>query len=373
MNLNETKQINLKATVVPSTAANKTVTWSSSNSNVATVDSNGLVVAKSSGTTTITASTSSGKIAACKVVVETLVTSIKLDKTIISLNPKENNKAKLNATVYPSNATNKNVKWVSSNTNIATVDASGNIVAYKPGKVTITAYCGKVKASCVVTIMHSKGLFTKYDSASGLNYWIYIPDGSAIEDLSKIPLIIFLHGNGEIGKDLSVLKTNNTMVKLLSYDTSFNKYGAIIIAPQATDSSWSWAWQYPRLKILADNVVAEYGINKDKISITGFSGGAIGCWRFALKYPDFISCVVPVAGYTPNYSGEGNLHKKASLWCIVGERDGYSRPNMEALYNNFKKYDNTAKLTIVPGIGHNCYVPYRDYNVIDWMAKQTRK
>ena len=63
------KTSNLRATVYPSNASNKKCTWSSSNTSVATVDSNGKVTAKASGTATITVKTSNGKTATCKVTV----------------------------------------------------------------------------------------------------------------------------------------------------------------------------------------------------------------------------------------------------------------------------------------------------------------
>lgn len=104
--------VQLKATITPKNATNKKVTWSSSNKNVATVDKNGKVVAKRRGTCTITVSATdgSGVKAFCKVTVKQLVTSIKLNKSVINLNRK-GNKATLKATIKPNNANNKKVTW----------------------------------------------------------------------------------------------------------------------------------------------------------------------------------------------------------------------------------------------------------------------
>lgn len=102
----------LKATVYPTNAKNKKVSWKASNKNVATVDKNGKVVAKRRGTCTITVSATdgSGVKAFCKVTVKQLVTSIKLNKSVINLNRK-GNKATLKATIKPNNADNKKVTW----------------------------------------------------------------------------------------------------------------------------------------------------------------------------------------------------------------------------------------------------------------------
>ncbi|HBI63680.1 MAG TPA: hypothetical protein DDX51_00970, partial [Clostridiales bacterium] len=95
----------LTATITPSNAANKTVTWTTSNSKIATV-SNGKVTAVAAGTATITAKSNNGKTATCKVTVvnpTVAVTGIKLNKTALTLNPKGT--ATLKVTITPSNAT----------------------------------------------------------------------------------------------------------------------------------------------------------------------------------------------------------------------------------------------------------------------------
>ena len=106
------KNCTLKATINPKNATNKKVTWSSSDKKVATVDKNGKVVAKRRGTCRITVSATdgSGVKAVCKVTVKQLVTSIKLNKSVINLK-KKGNKATLKATVKPNNANNKKVTW----------------------------------------------------------------------------------------------------------------------------------------------------------------------------------------------------------------------------------------------------------------------
>ena len=111
--LNKGKSFILKVTsITPSNATNKKVTWNSSNKKIATVDKNGKVVARGKGTCRITVSATdgSGVRAVCKVTVKQLVTSIKLNRSVINLK-KKGNKATLKATVNPRNANNKRVTW----------------------------------------------------------------------------------------------------------------------------------------------------------------------------------------------------------------------------------------------------------------------
>ena len=144
----------LTATVHPENAANKNVSWTSSNAGVASVDASGKVSAQSVGTAKITVTTEDGgKTASCSVTVSPIaVTGISLNKTTMSL--LIGGTEKLTATVSPSNATNKNVSWTSSNMNIATVDSNGNVSAIKDGTVVITATTedGGKKATCSVTV-----------------------------------------------------------------------------------------------------------------------------------------------------------------------------------------------------------------------------
>lgn len=143
----------LIATVSPNNAANKEVTWSSSDNNVVVIgrgDGKVYAVSKSVGTATITA-TCGGKTATCKVTVVPIeATSVTLNKTSMELKIGES--GQLSATVSPDNATDKKVTWSSSDKSIATVDANGKVTSVSAGTATITATSGKKTATCKVTV-----------------------------------------------------------------------------------------------------------------------------------------------------------------------------------------------------------------------------
>ena len=153
LNLNVGKSATLTATVKPTDATNKKVTWKSSNTSVATVDKNGKVTAKAEGTTTITVTTEDGKFTAkCEVKVsEVKVTGVTLSKTSATLEVGKT--LTLTATVKPSDATNKKVTWTSSDTSVATV-TNGKVTTKKAGTTTITVTTedGKYTAKCVITV-----------------------------------------------------------------------------------------------------------------------------------------------------------------------------------------------------------------------------
>lgn len=138
--------------MIPDYATDKTVTWMSDNQGIAMVDSNGKVTAISLGETTITAK--SGEVTAtCKVtVVPTPVESITLSNASLSI--AEGETATLTVTIIPADATEKNIMWASSDTDVATVSANGEVTGVKVGSATITAISINGKsANCAVTVV----------------------------------------------------------------------------------------------------------------------------------------------------------------------------------------------------------------------------
>lgn len=146
----------LTATVEPTNATNKNVTWSSDHEAIATVDQNGTVTARRGGQATITVTTVDGsKTATCTVRVRIQigepVQSVGLNKTELALEVGKT--GTLEAIVEPSDATNKNVTWSSSNSEVATVD-NGVVTAVSAGTaiITVTTEDGAKTATCKVTV-----------------------------------------------------------------------------------------------------------------------------------------------------------------------------------------------------------------------------
>ncbi len=150
------EDVTLKATVKPDDATDKTVTWASDKTSVATVDENGKVSAKAAGTAVITVTTKDGgKTAKCTVTVKAAsvaVTGVSLDKTTLTLT--EGESATLKATVKPDDASNKQVTWSSDKESVATVDENGKVTAKAAGTavITVTTKDGGKTAKCTVTV-----------------------------------------------------------------------------------------------------------------------------------------------------------------------------------------------------------------------------
>lgn len=143
--------VQLSATVLPADVADLTVSWSSSDPDVASVDDSGLVAGLSAGETLITA-VAGGVTAECSITVKEIpVSSIELD-------PKEKEievgqSFIISATVKPDNAGDKTVVWSSENEDIAKVDGSGTVTGISEGNAVILAHAGDVTAECLVTVV----------------------------------------------------------------------------------------------------------------------------------------------------------------------------------------------------------------------------
>ncbi len=161
----------LKASVLPSNATDKGVTWSSSNTKIATVSKSGKITAKKPGTVTITVKTKSGGYKdTCKLTVKKFVKlkSFRLNKSSVSIN---NGKTyTLKPTFSPSNASNKTLSWKSSNKSVATVSSQGVVKGIKPGTAVISCYSKatgktvkctvKVKSVKVKTVLFGESTYT---------------------------------------------------------------------------------------------------------------------------------------------------------------------------------------------------------------------
>ena len=145
----------LTATFTPEDATDQTVTWSSSNSGVVTVDQNGTLEAVAAGTATITVKTTDGGYTAtCKVTVKPVaVTEVLLDKSSVTM--KVGDMLVLSATVQPENVSDKAITWSSSAPSVVKVE-NGKLTALAEGSATITAKCGEKSAFCTVTVQKAE-------------------------------------------------------------------------------------------------------------------------------------------------------------------------------------------------------------------------
>lgn len=207
----------LSATVTPDDATDSLVTWSSSNSKVATVSKAGLMTAVAEGTAVITASTSSGHSATCNITVGPVkATAISLNKTTAFANIGRT--VQLTPSFTPANASTKHTTWTSSNTSVATVSSSGLVTAIAEGTTTITAEAFGKKATCKFTV-----------STEPLGLENFNKDKTYKNQFSDVPKNEWYYQNVKSAYEYSLM--NGTS------DTTFNPTGNLSIAEVITIAS----------------------------------------------------------------------------------------------------------------------------------------
>ncbi|WP_192912781.1 Ig-like domain-containing protein, partial [Bacteroides salyersiae] len=149
LNIGESKS--LTAILTPHDAQTE-LTWASSNYATINVFQNGRILAQKEGTSIITVRTSNGRTATCTVnAIKPTIDATSVSISSVTCTIKVGEKNKLNAVVFPSNATNKQITWVSSNPSIVSVDKNGNIIGLKAGTANISVMTNNGKtASCTV-------------------------------------------------------------------------------------------------------------------------------------------------------------------------------------------------------------------------------
>jgi uncharacterized protein YjdB len=170
--------VTLTATISPSNATDKNVSWSSSNPSVATVD-NGVVNFVGAGNATITVTTQDGnKTASCYVTVAAAtipVTSVSLNQTSLNKNVGDS-PVTLYATIYPNNASNQNVNWSTGNSSVATVyNGTVSFTGVGSTYITVTTQDGNKTATCNVTVT---AISSGIGGTTGLLTWSIDSDGT---------------------------------------------------------------------------------------------------------------------------------------------------------------------------------------------------
>ena len=307
--LTEGESETLTATITPSNATgDKTVKWSSSNAEVAAVDSNGKVTAKKAGTAVITATSSNRKTASCTVTVkqkEIAITGISLNKSTTSIT--EGESETLTATITPSNATgDKTVKWSSSNTAVASIDSAGKVTAKKAGTAVITATSSNGKtASCTVTVKQ-KDTYTGLRDVNGT--LTYFTNGQA--DKTYTGFVSYAGNNYYVIN--GVVDTSYTNVTYDGKDWLYVENGKVRYDYTGIRSNESGFWRIDNGKVnfdyygVAENEFGWWKIEGGKVNFDyyGIAENEFGWWR--------------IEGGKVNFDYYGIAENEFGWWRIEG-------------------------------------------------------
>ena len=200
-----------------------------------------------------------------------------------------------------------------------------------------------------------------------LKYLLYLPKGYGEKKDQKWPLILFLHGAGERGDDLNLVKKHGPP-KLVDQGREFP---FLVVSPQCPTSSW-WPEQIDALIALLDEVQSKYAIDADRVYVTGLSMGGFGTWSLATRYPERFAAIAPICGGGDRYLA-GRL-KNVPVWAFHGAKDPTvpvqaSKDMVEAL----RKAGGDVQLTIYPEAQHDSWTEtYNNPKLYEWFLSHRR-
>ncbi len=198
-----------------------------------------------------------------------------------------------------------------------------------------------------------------------IHYWQYLPDNYATDTTTQFPLVVFLHGGGEVGTDLELVKKHG-LPKLIAEGQSFP---FVLVAPQnPRDQLWDDALA---LAVL-DRAMATHRIDPDRVYLTGLSRGGFGTWRLAIQHPDRFAAIAPVCGGgVPDYA---QRLKDVPVWAFHGAKDRViPLSRTVAMVEALLAAGGNVKLTVYPEAGHDSWTEtYNNPALYDWLLQQSR-
>jgi predicted peptidase len=124
---------------------------------------------------------------------------------------------------------------------------------------------------------------------------LYIPPEAANEPASRRPLIVFLHGSGEAGRD-NVNQINGNIDNLLA---ETKRRGAFLYAPQAPGEEWRDEDVTRNVVAMVDRAIAEQKVDPSRIYVTGLSSGGGGVWNLLSRFPARFAAAISISGDMP--------------------------------------------------------------------------
>lgn len=201
----------------------------------------------------------------------------------------------------------------------------------------------------------------------GYRYLLSLPDGYAADEKRRWPLVVFLHGSGERGTDLELVKKHGPP-KLLA---AGQKFEAIIASPQCLPRQ---VWNPHGIKALTDHLTQALRIDVDRIYLTGLSMGGYGTWETALEHPDTYAAIVPICGGAGVRWVMADRISHVPAWIFHGAKDSAVSPDFSRrMHEALTKAGGVSKLTIYPNAAHDSWTAaYGDPQMWKWLLEQRR-
>ena len=215
---------------------------------------------------------------------------------------------------------------------------------------------------------------TKLHHKISLGYQLYLPDEYDSEKDKEWPVILFLHGAGERGDNLELVKKHGP--PKLAHQGKYLPF--IIISPQCPKNE---LWDNISLVALLDHLLDSYKCDRSRVYLTGLSMGGFGTFSLGLTHPDKFAAIAPICGggeWIRVYGAKRakpEAFKTLAVWAFHGLKDGVVLPSeSQRMVDTLKKAGcEDVKLTLYPDAGHDSWtITYENPKLYDWFLKHTR-
>ena len=210
----------------------------------------------------------------------------------------------------------------------------------------------------------ANGVNVKQYSGNGvtMKYYEIVPTNMK----SNLPIIIFLHGSGEIGSVNGV--GNLPIVSYVANNWDRNSKPFIFLAPVAPNRGWSGN-NAAAAKSIIDQTIQEYGADPSRIYITGMSMGGYGTWNMVSTYGSYFAAAMPMSGCGSGYNGSSFAN--VPIYAIVGSTESDTRSCMANLVDKINGSGGRASLDVVQGASHGTIQRYyKNEKLFDWLLSQ---
>ncbi|MDX1943810.1 MAG: prolyl oligopeptidase family serine peptidase [Pirellulaceae bacterium] len=228
------------------------------------------------------------------------------------------------------------------------------------GLLTTLAHADQTAESATVKSTHDG-----VEKSTTIRYWLALPKSYAADDQKQWPLLLFLHGSGERGNSLDVVKKHGPP-KLVA---AGKELPFVVVSPQCpADARWNSA----ELAKLVEHLANTLRIDRRRLYVTGLSMGGSGTWSLLAEQPTLFAAAVPICG-----RGDAAAAEKIAqtpVWAFVGDKDRAELvENNRELAAALKKAGAKAELTVYPGIGHDSWTEtYDNPKVYEWLLSHER-
>ena len=197
-----------------------------------------------------------------------------------------------------------------------------------------------------------------------LRYLLALPEGYDDGDAAW-PLVLFLHGAGERGDDLSRVAVHGPPRLVREGHT----FPFILVSPQQPEGGW---WQADELAALLDEIESTHRVDPDRIYVTGLSMGGFGTWELLQDYPDRFAAAAPVCGGgTP---GRICAARDVPIWAFHGGLDDVVPPlRSEEMVRRLERCDGDVRYTLYPEANHDSWTEtYANPELYEWLLSHRR-